>query len=82
MKPGKIQVIGDEIHFEGELVAILTTNAAETHRGRFTDALDVCEEGALIDVLDKVEKRAAESMRGGLLRAADLSKIIASLKEG
>lgn len=76
----KVQVIGDELHFDGELVAIMTTNAAPTHRDRFLDALD---EGTTdhSDVLNQLEKKATESARGGLLRMTDLANIIARLKE-
>lgn len=76
-----IQLIGDEIHFDGELVAILTTNAAPSHLARFTDALEEGGDNGHA-VLDKLEKQAGESMRGGLLRAADLARLIAQLKEG
>lgn len=34
-----LRLIGNELHFDGELVAILTTNAAASHRGRFEDML-------------------------------------------
>lgn len=39
-----VQLIGDELHFAGELVAILTTNAPATHRGRFEDLVRDGEE--------------------------------------
>lgn len=76
-----IQLIGDEIHFDGGLVAILTTNAAPSHLARFTDALEEAGDNGHA-VLGKLEKQAGESARGGLLRMSDLAKIITRLKEG
>lgn len=75
-----IQVIGDEIHYDGELVAIMTTNPAPTLRDRFTEALDGGDVNHS-DTLDELEKKATESARGGLLRMTDLATIIARLKE-
>lgn len=77
-----IRLIGDEIHFDGELVAILTTNPAPTLKGRFTDALEECGETDHSKVLDELEKQATEKASGGLLRMPDLARIIDQLKEG
>lgn len=77
-----IQIIGDEIHHNGELVAILTTNPAPTALGAFTDALEECGEADHSKVLDELEKQATEKASGGLLRMPDLARIIAQLKEG
>lgn len=40
----QVQLIGDEIHFDGELVALLTDNASASHRGRFTDLVEYGEQ--------------------------------------
>jgi hypothetical protein len=80
----KVQVIGDELHFDGELVAIMTTNAAPTHRDRFLDALDpegVKAADEVEDVPAKIEAEAKKLAKGGLLRMTDLAIIIARLKE-
>lgn len=84
----KVQVIGDELHFDGELVAIMTTNAAPTHRDRFLDALDPDAkpdedkaEESEETVLDALWSKATDSAKGGLLRMPDLANIIARLKE-
>lgn len=91
----KVQVIGDELHFDGELVAIMTTNAAPTHRDRFLEALDPEDEpettkaesgadGKLSDydqALSDVATAAKEYAKGGLLRMPDLATICAKLKE-
>lgn len=89
----KLQVIGDELHFDGQLVAIMTTNAAPTHRDRFLDALDPEDEtrkaesgadGKLSDydqALSDVATAAKEYAKGGLLRMPDLATICAKLKE-
>lgn len=86
----RIQLIGDEIHADGELVAIMTTNAAPTHRGRFEDAIldlevpdaeDEKPKPAETSPLDILVERANESAKGGLLRMSDLSRIVRQLKE-
>lgn len=77
----KVQVIGDELHFDGELVAIMTTNAAPTHRDRFLDALDPDAKPDEESVLDALWSKATDSAKGGLLRMPDLANIIARLKE-
>lgn len=92
-----LQVIGDELYFERELVAILTDNAPATLRGRFVDLLHDGEETSEDEndkakapaegvdeydqVLDDLERAAREYSKGGLLRMSDLPKIIARLKE-
>lgn len=86
-----IQVIGDELHFDGELVALLTDNAAPTHLGRFTDLIEHGEEKdedaaaeaevKEIPVLDALWSKATDAAKGGLLRMGDLANIIARLKE-
>lgn len=40
-----LTLVGDELHFDGELVAILTNNASATSRGRFTDLVIFGEPG-------------------------------------
>lgn len=77
-----LQIIGDEIHHDGELVAILTTNPSPTARDRFTDALEDCGDAGSTKVLDELEKQATDKASGGLLRLPDLAKIVAQLKEG
>lgn len=87
----RVQVIGDEIHADGELMAILTTNAAPSARGRFEDAIldleiptgDAKDEEKTTDAhpLDALVERANESAKGGLLRMSDLSRIVRQLKE-
>lgn len=76
-----IQIVGDEIRHDGQLVAILTTGVPPTMMDRFTEALDNGE-GDGSAVLDKLEKQAGEAARGGLLLLTDLAKIVAQLKEG
>lgn len=87
----RVQVIGDEIHADGELMAIMTTNAAPSARGRFEDAIrdleipngDAEEEAPSSDAhpLDALVERANESAKGGLLRMSDLTRIVRQLKE-
>ena len=88
-----IQIIGDEIHFYGELVAILTTGASPTLMGRFCDHLDEAVvppsedeektgDDPVANALDMLDAKAQLSARGGLLRLPDLSRIIAQVKEG
>lgn len=85
-----IQVIGDELHFDGMLVAIMTDNAPPTHLGRFVDLIEHGEEKQAEDdkpepseetVLDALWSKATDSAKGGLLRMGDLANIIARLKE-
>lgn len=91
-----IQVIADEIHFEGELVAIVATSPSHSLMTRFLDHLDeavVPEETAKAgdgadgkptdydQALDDVQRAAKEYAKGGLLRVADLATIITRLKE-
>lgn len=83
-----IQVIGDELHFDGMLVAILTDNAPPTHLGRFVDLIEHGEEKdedkpepSDDTVLDQLWSDATDSAKGGLLRMADLANIVARLKE-
>lgn len=84
-----IQVIGDELHFDGMLVAILTDNASATTRGRFEDLIRYGEEREDEDkpepsddtVLDQLWSDATDAAKGGLLRMADLANIVTRLKE-
>lgn len=84
-----IQVIGDELHFDRELVAIMTDNASATLRGRFVDLLNHGEEKAEDEkpepsedtVLDALWSKATDAAKGGLLRMGDLANIITRLKE-
>jgi len=78
----KVQVIGDEIHYDGYLVAIIAQGAPATVCGAFTDDLNgggltTREDAELLDsVLDEARKKA----RGGLLSINDLATIVASHK--
>lgn len=89
-----VQLIGDEIHFERELVALLTDNACSSVRQRFEDLLrfDASEEDETkhddekpepveIPVLDALWSKATDAAKGGLLRMGDLANIIAQLKD-
>lgn len=87
-----LRIIADEIHFEGELVAIMTTNATCTLRGRFEDLLLEAQDPPTKDEetgkpstdahpLDALAERAGEIAKGGLLRMSDLVRIVAQLKE-
>lgn len=86
-----IQVIGDELHFDGMLVAIMTDNAPPTHLGRFVDLLNHGEEKAEAEdekpapsddtVLDQLWSDATDAAKGGLLRMGDLANIVTRLKE-
>ena len=81
-----IQLIGDEIHLDGEVVAILTNNVAPTKQDRFTDALDniVSEpaiDNAIVSALAKVASDVEKSAKGGLLRVEDFAKIIDRIKK-
>lgn len=86
----QLDIVADELLFEGELVAILTTNACATTRGRFEDlirdGLEVEDEEKKPEpsddtVLDALWSKATDSAKGGLLRMADLANIITRLKE-
>ena len=37
---GDLRVVGDELHFDGELVAVLVTTCSATSMGRFTDLIE------------------------------------------
>lgn len=84
-----LQIIGDEIHFEGEALAIMTTNGSASSRGRFCDLLEECDEHPPAEqraeeeasVLYEVEQFMEKAGKGGLLRVADLARLIARLKE-
>lgn len=87
-----LRLIGDEIHFEGELVAIMTTNPAPTQQARFQELLLEARDPKAdedepvtpdkeISVLDELWSKATDTAKGGLLRMADLANIIARLKE-
>lgn len=88
-----LQIIGDELYFDRELVAILTDNASATTRGRFEDLILYGEEQededkpvkADVDdydrALDDCVTAAKEYAKGGLLRLTDLAIIIRKLKD-
>lgn len=81
-----LAIIGDEIHFDGELVAIMTDNAAPTHRDRFTDALENGTTGgdtdeAILEKLNRLSKDMQQMTKGGLIRAADFARLIGRIKE-
>lgn len=89
----QLDIVADELLFEGELVAILTTNACPTTRGRFEDlirdGLEVEGEDKATNpdvddydrALDDLGKAAKEFAKGGLLRMTDLATIIKRLKD-
>mgnify|MGYP003609080233 CR=1 FL=1 len=81
-------IVGDEIHFKGYRVAILTTDAPPTVLGDFTDAI---QDGTLFEdeephqskidekvseVLYKLRDEAVKRSRGGLLRIEELAKLL------
>lgn len=89
----QLDIVADELLFEGELVAILTTNACATTRGRFEDlirdGIEQEDEDKATDpdvddydrALDDLERAAKEFAKGGLLRMSDLATIIKRLKD-
>lgn len=83
----EIKVIGDEIYFGGELVAVMTTNGAPSHVANFLEALEGAPSHECATVpdydqaLSDVATAATEYAKGGLLRMSDLATIRAKLKE-
>jgi len=81
-------IVGDEIHFQGYRVAILTTDAPPTVLGEFEDGVN---NGTLFEAheveQEKVDKKMSEDFsllydkvaklsRGGLLRLTELAKLL------
>lgn len=81
-------IVGDEIHFMGYRVAILTSDAPPTVIGEFEDGIN---NGTLFEAheveQEKVDKKLSEDFsllydkvaklsRGGLLRLQDLAKLL------
>ena len=78
-----VQVIADEIHADGQLVAIIVPDLPATVHERFIELLDAMSPDTKppADLLGELEEKARASSRSGLLRMSDLAIIIARLKE-
>lgn len=80
----EIRVIGDEIHCDGVLVAILAENANATQMAAFVDVVqfgDDSDADTVAGALTKLRKNAEAQAHGGLLKLTDLFTIIDQLKD-
>lgn len=84
-----ISIIGDELHFDGHLVAVMAEGLPATVQDRFGYLFrygeDVTEDEKFtaeqIDLSIKVQAEAKKYARGGLLKLTDLAIILGKLKE-
>ncbi len=93
----EIMVIGDEIHFKGELVAIIATTATPTVAQQFADLMEYGHDGkddedeqgssevklpeGLPQFVENLRKLVFANARGGLLYLRDFDKLVARAKE-
>lgn len=90
----KLELIGEDLWFEGYHVAMLTNNVPATVMGELRDTLnegiyvkDPSDEnkevpdGTFNDGVSAARKRANELAKGGLIRMAELDKELADLDE-
>lgn len=75
-----IQVIGDEIHLDGQVVGLLSTTPSASLMGRFRDLLRGGEE-ARSKTLDDILVELRELAKDGLLHLSDLDTVIDAMKE-
>lgn len=88
-----VQRVGDEILYEGELVALLVqTGVTPSHLGRFTDVIDERFEeedsvpadelkDSYISGLDDLVEHMKTFAKGGLVKMDDLKRIAEQLRE-
>lgn len=93
MSYSMLQLIGDELFFDRQLVAMLTTGATPTVQQAFRDLIEFGEDPEdvpivkeqaddYVQALEDLGIGAKEFAKGGLLRMTDLAIIIDRLKEG
>lgn len=94
MSYSMLQLIGDDLFFERQLVAMLTTGATPTVQQGFRDLIEFGEDHEdttpddtpkrddYVQALDDLWSGAVDSAKGGLLRMSELRNIIDRLKEG